>query len=310
MALQYLRSLQALDLVLQTGSLKAAAETLMITPAAVGQRIKALEDYLGIELVMRGRSGLRPSPELGEAEAHLRAGFAELSMAAEKLELQKVNEIHVAADSDWVELWLMRRLDTFRKRFPNIKFCINGEGDVPGKFGRTDCEIMFGPADGSDAWVVLFDDLLAPLGTIENKLRIERKPDPDARLDGFPLLHLDFYRNDPAAVSWPEWIADYGYRTDPADRGIRFQRIGPALEAVLSDAGFVITGVALIREMIEAEEVALPFPEIPPKATTYSFCAKFRASSMSKPAVRAFRTWLEQEGDKTREWLTEFKLSR
>ena len=57
MALQYLRSLQALDLVLQTGSLKAAAETLMITPAAVGQRIKALEDYLGIELVMRGRSG-------------------------------------------------------------------------------------------------------------------------------------------------------------------------------------------------------------------------------------------------------------
>ncbi|MEJ0006703.1 MAG: LysR family transcriptional regulator [Steroidobacteraceae bacterium] len=45
--LTHLKSLQALQLALRCGSLKGAAELLAITPAAVGQRVKALEDYLG-----------------------------------------------------------------------------------------------------------------------------------------------------------------------------------------------------------------------------------------------------------------------
>ena len=57
----HLKSLQAIELALRSGSLAKAAEALSITPAAVGQRIKALEDYLGLELVVRGRSA---SPEL------------------------------------------------------------------------------------------------------------------------------------------------------------------------------------------------------------------------------------------------------
>ena len=62
--LTHLRALQALELALRTGSLKGAAGILAITPAAVGQRIKALEDYLGTELLVRGRAGLRATPAL------------------------------------------------------------------------------------------------------------------------------------------------------------------------------------------------------------------------------------------------------
>ena len=49
----HLRSLQALELAVRRGSFVAAAEGLGITPAAVGQRVKALEDYLGVELLSR-----------------------------------------------------------------------------------------------------------------------------------------------------------------------------------------------------------------------------------------------------------------
>jgi LysR family glycine cleavage system transcriptional activator len=44
----HLRSLQALEMAVRKGSLNAAAGELGITPAAVGQRIKMLEDYLGL----------------------------------------------------------------------------------------------------------------------------------------------------------------------------------------------------------------------------------------------------------------------
>ena len=62
--LSHLKSLQALEIAVRLGSLKHAANVLAITPAAVGQRVKALEDYLGIDLLERGRSGLRPTPQL------------------------------------------------------------------------------------------------------------------------------------------------------------------------------------------------------------------------------------------------------
>ena len=97
MALSHLRSLQALELALRLGSLRAAGRLLWITPAAVGQRIKALEDYLGIDLVVRGRSGLRPTSELSGALEHLRAAFHELDTAATMLNLQRGDEICTSA---------------------------------------------------------------------------------------------------------------------------------------------------------------------------------------------------------------------
>jgi len=78
----HLKSLQALDLALRTGSVKGAADLLGITPAAAGQRIKVLEDYLGFELLTRGRSGLRPTPALADAVAPLAAAFEQLKSSS------------------------------------------------------------------------------------------------------------------------------------------------------------------------------------------------------------------------------------
>ena len=67
----HLKSLQALEMAIRVGSLKGAADQLGITPAAVGQRIRSLENYLGTDLLMRGRSGLQPIADLNHALAHV-----------------------------------------------------------------------------------------------------------------------------------------------------------------------------------------------------------------------------------------------
>src|ERR1700733_4460305 len=140
----HLKSLQALEMAIRRGSLKGAADMLAITPAAVGQRIKALEDYLGFELLTRGRSGLRPTPELADAVEPLAAAFEQLKIVGQRLDFQRTNEIHIAANSDFVELWLAPRLARYRTNYPNISFCINGEGDAPLRLGQVDCAIAFG----------------------------------------------------------------------------------------------------------------------------------------------------------------------
>jgi LysR family transcriptional regulator, glycine cleavage system transcriptional activator len=168
----HLKSFQALDLAIRTGSLKSAADQLAITPAAVGQRIKTLEDYLGLDLVVRGRSGLRPTAALSKALPHLSRAFQELGAATEALDFQRINEIQIAANSDWVDLWLKPRLPRFKSAYPNILFCINGEGDVPMRLGQTDVEIGFQERRQEATCSVLFADFLIPVSSPENARRI------------------------------------------------------------------------------------------------------------------------------------------
>lgn len=51
-------SLFALAAVVQEGSFERAARTLHVTPSAVSQRIRLLEERLGCVLVVRGQLGV------------------------------------------------------------------------------------------------------------------------------------------------------------------------------------------------------------------------------------------------------------
>jgi LysR family glycine cleavage system transcriptional activator len=297
----HLKSFQALELAVRTGSLRSAADALAITPAAVGQRVKALEDYLGVDLLVRGRSGLKPTPALAAAMPHLRAAFRELETAAAALDLQRVHEIHIAAASDFAELWLKPRLHRFRRAHPNILFCINGEGDAPLRFGQVDCEVNFGPP--REGVEMLFRDFLLPISSPENTNRISKLMRRDW-LEGFPLLHLDFYKDDPAAHGWPDWIKARRMRRTAPNRGMRFQRITAVLEAVLADAGLTLCGLALIAEYIDSGKLSLPFPVSTGVWTSHAFQARFRADPHIRPQVKRFREWLLEESGSTSDWLS------
>ncbi len=302
MSLSHLRSLQALELALRTGALKDAAARLGITPAAAGQRIKALEEYLGLELLVRGRAGLRAAPAFEAVAPRLSAAFRDLEQVAAELDMQRGHEIHVAAAPDFADLWLKPRLARFNSAFPNIRFNINGQGNASFLVRPADCEIRFGAATQAGGIDVLFGDFVLPVGSPENTLRIGRVSRRD-RLEGFPLLHLDFYRDDPGAPDWPQWLKAQKLRRTEPNRGIRYQRIATAIDAMLANAGFTLCGIALLRPMLDDDRLSLPFPVSTGTWAAHVFQARFRADSLVRPQVRRFREWLAAEADGTRQWL-------
>jgi LysR family glycine cleavage system transcriptional activator len=287
---------------LRTGSLKDAAAALGITPAAAGQRIKALEEYLGTELLVRGRSGLRAAPALAAVMPQLSGAFRELEQVATQLDMQRGHEMHIAAPPDLAELWLRPRLNRFTRDYPNIRFRINGEGDAPLRIRPADCEVRFGPAQQSGPVDVLFRDFVLPIGSPETTARIANVTRRD-RLEGFPLLHLDFYKDDPAAPNWTLWVKAQKLRRTEPNRGIRYQRIVTVMEAVLANAGFTLCGLALLSELFESGRISLPFPVSTGSWTEHSFHARFRADALARPQVRRFREWLAAEADITRQSL-------
>jgi LysR family glycine cleavage system transcriptional activator len=220
------------------------------------------------------------------------------------LNLQRGDEIHIAATSDFADFWLKPRVGPFKAEHPNILFCINGEGDAPLRIGPVDCEISFGPQRSSACDDLLFRDFVVPISSPENTRRISNVALRD-RLEGFPLLHLDFYKDDPSAPNWAAWIkAQRLKRTEP-NRGIRFRRIEPALEAVRANAGLTICGLALLGPYIDDGTLSLPFPVATGQWTTHVFQARFRSEALLRPQVKRFREWLVEQATATRNWLSQ-----
>jgi len=301
----HLKSLQALELSVRTGSFAAAAEILGITPAAVGQRVKVLEDYLQVPLLTRGRAGISVTPELETALPHLEAGFAALEAASRALDLQRAQELRIAAPADFAELWLKPRLADFRAMHPNLRIEINDEGHAPLRAARVDCAIGFGVASEHANCDLLFRDLVLPIASPVNFKRT-MAVEAAGRLEGFPLLHLDYYQGEPGVISWPAWFAANALNRSGPERGMRFRRISGILDAILADAGIALCGVALLSQVIEAGLVAFPFPVETAFATQAGYHATYREGLAANRALDSFRSWLAKEARKTSDWISAF----
>jgi LysR family transcriptional regulator, glycine cleavage system transcriptional activator len=294
----HLKSLQALEMAIRLGSLTAAAKKLAITPAAVGKRIRSLEEYLGTDLLLRGRSGLHPTPELQAALVHLQEAFAALDRATEALDYQRASEIQIVADPDWAELWLAPRLPAFREQHPNVRFCVNGVGDVPLRVGSPDLRIAYGDGPGEP----LYTDVLVPLAGPENLRRIVGKEE-GAQLEGLSLLHLKSQREGSVHPGWVEWCGTFGQRQSGLDRGVRYQHARLALEAVRQEVGFLICGLSLTWQDVEAGRVAIVFPVSLHLLSPHPYRLVVRSDVERRPPIHRFVTWLRREAGDTRDRL-------
>jgi LysR family glycine cleavage system transcriptional activator len=285
----HLKSLQALELAVRSGSLRAAADALGITPAAVGQRIRTLEDFLGTELLLRGRAGLRVAPELEPALEDLQTAFAALERAARTLDLRRSAEIHIVADSDWVQLWLQPRLAAFRADHPRVLFCINGEGDIPLRLGAPDLRIAATEGPGEP----LFRDAFLPVSGPDNTRRIAYG-DQTAQMEGMPLLHLRAQR-DGAIPGWPAWFATFGGRHTGVDRGVTYPNSRLALQAMRSNVGFLVCGLSFVMQDLRDGTAVLPFPSTQMIPAPHPYRMAIRQQATSRPQLAQFIDWLRAE---------------
>lgn len=281
-------------MALRCGSIQKAAGELGITAAAVGQRIRALEDFLGIELLLRSRSGLRPTNELEGAQGDLRAAFAALDRVSDALDFQRTTEIHVVADPDWAELWLMPRLPAFRAAHPQIRFCINGEGDVPLRLGAADLHIDVPRGSDTLEGEPLYGDILLPVGTADTAFRMEGRRVEDC-LEGFPLLHLAHRDGQPMDAGWTDWIAVWGHRQTALDRGVKFQNGQLALEGVRSNVGFFLGRLSFVLDALGRDEFILPFPPTEHLAAAAPYMLRVQPQSARRPQVQRFTEWLRAQ---------------
>ena len=145
-----LNGMRVFDAAARHLSFTRAADELAVTPAAVGQQIRALEDVLGVILFRRTPKGLELTPEAANGLEALRTGFLQFEEAVRAMQTQQSSKsLTIAAPRDVTAKWLAAKLAAYRASDPELRFVlVSAEGSLDFTEANLDLAIRYGSDSG------------------------------------------------------------------------------------------------------------------------------------------------------------------
>jgi LysR family transcriptional regulator, glycine cleavage system transcriptional activator len=145
-----LNGLRVFDAAARHLSFTKAADELAVTPAAVGQQIRALEDMMGVVLFRRTPKGLELTGEAEKGLDALRAGFLQLEESVRAMQSgQTSNYLTIAAPRDFTAKWLTPRLARYGAANPDMQFTlVSADDDIDFTEANLDMAIRLAEGPG------------------------------------------------------------------------------------------------------------------------------------------------------------------
>jgi len=145
-----LNALRVFDAAARHLSFTRAADELAVTPAAVGQQIRALEDVLGVVLFRRTSKGLELTDEAEAGLDPLREGFLRFEESVQAMQAGQASDRYtIAAPREFYAQWLAARLAAFRQQNPEVRFQLVADEDADFTEANLDVAVRLvdGPGD-------------------------------------------------------------------------------------------------------------------------------------------------------------------
>jgi len=299
-----LASLRAFEAAARHLSFVRAAEDLLVTPGAVSQQVKQLEDWLGVALFRRLPKGVLLTDAGQLYGGELREVFARLAAASERVRRHAASPVlTISTSPSLAARWLIPRLGEFRVRHPDIDVRIE-VNPSPTDFTRENVDVAIRHGPGP-SWPGLHADLLFPdvLFPVCSPRLLEagpplRKP---ADLAHFTLLHEDPWIDSLGRlhdITWGAWLAAVGADGVDASRGLHFAQSHMSLQAALAGQGVALGTQVLAGEDLRAGRLVRPLPQEVEAGNSYWFVCP--DSAVTQTRVAAFRAWLLEEAARER----------
>jgi LysR family glycine cleavage system transcriptional activator len=130
-ALPPLTALRAFAAAAELRSFSQAARVLNVTPAAVAQQVRALEDRLGRTLVQRDGRGVGLTADGEQLAEALGEGFSAMVRGVEALRAGEADRpVRVSLTASFAAQWLMPRLKDFWQEHPDIGLSLHPDPRV------------------------------------------------------------------------------------------------------------------------------------------------------------------------------------
>ena len=294
----HLNALRAFEASARHQSFSAAAAELNVTPAAVGQLVRTLEDWLGAPLFHRtagGRARLTPTEAAERALPEIRAGLERLSLGLERLKEGAMNGVlTVTVSPAFAAKWLLPRIDRFHSACPDtdVRLDTNLKA-VDFVSQRIDIGVRYGTGKWPGlAAEKLMDEEVYPVCSRE----IQRKKNLHTPADLKPemLLHdlsMDGHAGFP---TWDAWLRKAGVQNISTARGMKINNSAAVLQAAIEGHGVALARSVMARDDLMSGRLVRLFGNIQ-FSSPLAYYIVYRPDCAGLPRIKAFRDWLLRE---------------
>ncbi|MBH5322176.1 LysR family transcriptional regulator [Aurantiacibacter sediminis] len=214
-----LNALRVFDAAARHLSFTRAADELAVTPAAVGQQIRALEDVLGVVLFRRTSRGLELTDEAAAGLDSLRDGFLKFEESVQAMQAgQASSKYSIAAPREFYAQWLAPKLAEFRRENPDITIVLTSDENADFTESNLDLAIRLIDGPGDLEGVQLVDGC---------KVEVKAPGAPDSW------------------ISWPTYPAPEG-----SDVVLSVGNAGQVLSSALAGIGHAYLPLPLVEDCI------------------------------------------------------------
>lgn len=285
-----LKALLCFDAAMRLNSFSLAADELNVTPGAVGQQIRNLEQWLGVSLFTRQIRQVQPTPDGQAYWAQIQPALTQIIEASHALRDRHNNNVWLNMPPSLAAKWFARRMAGFLESHPGVALHLSSS------IALTDFS-----SERVDLAIRHFDGR-AP------ELEVELLHQDDARVYCSPAYVEQMGLRDPADLRrttllhntlhphWPEWLRRFAGIGEDAGRripGIHFDQSLMAIEAARRHQGAVITSEWLTQEEVASGVLIEPFAQRLPLSKGYYLVQP--KHSILRPTVQALKEWLIEQ---------------
>lgn len=289
-----LNSLRVFHAVVRHRSLREAAEELYVSPQAVGQQIRLLEEALGVVLMEREGRGIRLTEKAITLSHYVSAGFDEFEEGIRRVTGPRERErINLNVSPYFGTRYLMPRLALFRQAVPDAEIGLTTMIDlVDLERDQIDLAVQWGYGERRDGQSHLL--------TRDPKV-ICCCPDMVDRLTS-PADLLQFNLLQPARSKrlWPDILRHLGVEAPELDRGLTFDDAATMRRAAYQGLGIGLISVLDAEEDIASGKLAAPFgmdilADMPPDTVPGFYLITTKTRLRAKHVAALHRWLLEQD---------------
>lgn len=295
------RALRTLEAAGRHLNFTRAADELGLTPAAVSYQIKEIEDQLGVVLFVRNGRSVRMTEAgvlLCEAAADALALVGRAAARARKLS-RGTALLKVTVSPEFAAKWLMRKVEGFRKRHPDIELRFDISSGVRDfELDDIDVAIRFGtgkyPGLASNR---LFDNVI--VAVCSPRLLAEGPPLRSPRdLTNHTLVHIEWSRQGVTWPNWRMWMAAAGVEDFDDSRTVVFGTSSDAIQAALDGTAVALADFAMVANDLSQGRLVRPFDLGIRVPSEFAYFLVYPLETAADPRIVAFRDWLIEEAAK------------
>jgi LysR family transcriptional regulator, glycine cleavage system transcriptional activator len=294
----YLNALRAFEASARHQSFSAAAAELNVTPAAVGQLVRGLEEWLGVPLFHRGTGGksrLVPTEAAERALPDIRAGFDRLALGLERLkEATASSVLTVTVSPAFAAKWLLPRIERFHDAWPDIDVRLD-TNLKPLDFAMNGIDI--GVRYGAGTWPGLIADKLMDeeiYPVCSPRLAERGTWHAPADLARETLIHDLSVDSHLGFASWDAWLESAGVSSAKTHRGMKINNSAAVLQAAIDGNGIALARSVMASDDIAAGRLVRLFPDFSMRSAL-AYYVVYREESATLTRLVAFKDWLIAE---------------